>query len=821
MVEKVTSLSDLGTDYQLQLFNEIITDHKFGLSVIDVIDKHFFTNESFAKIAHIIKNYYEQHNCLLNFPALKIEVHANVPQSAETFKQQLLDTIDNIQKCKINNLNVQETAQRFCKMQSLKVAVNQIKSKLDKGILQDVDVIEDVLKKALTFKTMEDPISLDYEIDSVLADDYRDPIATGIEGIDNVTNGGLAKGEFGLIIAPLGVGKAQPLTAKVLTPTGWKLMGDINKDDLVISSNGLPTKVLDVYPQTGKREVYVVEFNDGTKTECDIDHLWSVNSLNMRNGSTHIKGKRVKVNNTSYKVLSLRDIISDGVYKRKQLNYRIPLTKPINFNNKPLSINPYIMGCLLGDGYFKRRSLTTSDVEIVESFKKVMNCNVYDRTRNNGYKTLYEVSLLDFKNDLTKYYSEDLKSSDKYIHDDYKFNSIENRLELLKGLMDTDGFVSKCGRIQFSSKSKRLVNDVREIVLSLGGYCGSIRNKKTRYKNKSNVFIDCGLSYVITMSFTDKLFLPFKLKRKLDRCVIRDKYSQSKFISNITFKGFEETKCILVEDHSHEYITDDYIVTHNTTILCKISANAYMQGKNVLQIFFEDNYRDVQRKHYSSITGIPLYELSERKEEVKERLAHELGKPGVGKLFLLKLPSDGCTVGVIRNIMKRINSKGEKIDELILDYLDCLSFDKQSVGSEEWSNEGKITRQFEGLVAEMNVAGWAATQGNRESTSVEVVKTENMGGSLKKAQIAHLIISIGKTLTQKESKRATISILKNRMGDDGMVFSNCVFDNGKMLIDTSDVLTIQGFEDREQNARNERVRKELAKVREERERKGI
>ena len=71
MIEKVTSLSDLGTDYQLQLFNEIITDHKFGLSIIDIIDKQFFTNESFSKIAHLVKAYYEKHNCLLNFPALK------------------------------------------------------------------------------------------------------------------------------------------------------------------------------------------------------------------------------------------------------------------------------------------------------------------------------------------------------------------------------------------------------------------------------------------------------------------------------------------------------------------------------------------------------------------------------------------------------------------------------------------------------------------------------------------------------------------------------------------------------------------------------
>ena len=103
-------------------------------------------------------------------------------------------------------------------------------------------------------------------------------------------------------------------------------------------------------------------------------------------------------------------------------------------------------------------------------------------------------------------------------------------------------------------------------------------------------------------------------------------------------------------------------------------------------------------------------------------------------------------------------------------------------------------RALEAMVEEMDVACWTATQGNRSSTSVEVVKTENMGGSLKKAQIAHFIMSIGKTLEQKEAKVATISILKNRLGADGMVFPNCKFDNGLLLIDTNDRITENGFE---------------------------
>jgi hypothetical protein len=105
-------------------------------------------------------------------------------------------------------------------------------------------------------------------------------------------------------------------------------------------------------------------------------------------------------------------------------------------------------------------------------------------------------------------------------------------------------------------------------------------------------------------------------------------------------------------------------------------------------------------------------------------------------------------------------------------------------------------RLLETMIEEMNVACWTATQGNRASTAVEVVKTDNMGGSLKKAQIAHLIMSIGKTLEQKEAKVATIAILKNRMGPDGMVFESCKFDNSLLEIDTNERITENGFDEK-------------------------
>ncbi len=250
-----------------------------------------------------------------------------------------------------------------------------------------------------------------------------------------------------------------------------------------------------------------------------------------------------------------------------------------------------------------------------------------------------------------------------------------------------------------------------------------------------------------------------------------------------------------------------------TTYLTKVANQAYLDGRNVLQVFFEDKEKAIQRKHFTLLTGIELSKISDpehrdlvkaRLEGFKNTLNTSDGKKN--NLFLQKLPADGVTVTKIKNIIKKLNSKGHKIDLLVLDYVDCISLEKEyaSTTNDEWASEGRVMRLLETMIEEVGVACWTATQGNRASTSVEVVKTENMGGSLKKAQIAHFIMSIGKTLEQKEAGVATISILKNRLGRDGMIFPNCKFDNGLLKIDTEDQISEKGFE--VQKAQNQVVK---------------
>jgi len=250
-----------------------------------------------------------------------------------------------------------------------------------------------------------------------------------------------------------------------------------------------------------------------------------------------------------------------------------------------------------------------------------------------------------------------------------------------------------------------------------------------------------------------------------------------------------------------------------STVLTKISNHAFNLGFNVLQIFFEDNPKVIQRKHFTLWTKVHPDDLSEKKDEVMKKVI-EIEESMPNKLILKKLPSDTMTMLQIKNQIRKMVSDGIKVDMIVLDYIDCIVPEKNL--GDEWKSEGSVMRAFEAMCHEMNIVGWTATQGNRSSISSEVVTTDQMGGSIKKAQVGHVIISVAKTLQQKELKLATIAITKSRIGDDGVVFENCKFDNAMIDIDTESSMTFLGLEEQKEERQRQRV-KELLEKRKQRE----
>lgn len=417
--------------------------------------------------------------------------------------------------------------------------------------------------------------------------------------------------EIGFIKGP------QPLDAKILTPTGWVTMGSLKIGDYVISKNGNPVKVLNIFKK-GIKQIYKVETTDGTSTECCEDHLWATTDFNERK---HNKG---------YKIRTTKDIMSKLLYHtNNKLNFHIPRNKPVEFYDSDLPLDPYVLGVLLGDGSICNSiSIYSTDNEIIEKVRikvEQMQCSINNvggiqycissNLRNN--KPARHVQLTNLTNNKSiLYYSigealEELdinrsslqymcdnnkivdnvrysfvqnnnrwqnkvkdilynlgllgkKCCDKFIPDQYKYNSsIDKRLELLRGLMDTDGTVSKEGNAVYYTTSKILAEDVADIVRSLGGRTKiRVRNRVTNGNLIDGRIIKGKLpSYELCISLPEDKN-PFSLPRKADR--YKCKTIRGVGIKSVTYVGDKETQCILIDDPEHLYITDGYIVTHNT-----------------------------------------------------------------------------------------------------------------------------------------------------------------------------------------------------------------------------------------------------------------
>ena len=245
-----------------------------------------------------------------------------------------------------------------------------------------------------------------------------------------------------------------------------------------------------------------------------------------------------------------------------------------------------------------------------------------------------------------------------------------------------------------------------------------------------------------------------------------------------------------------------------STFLTKISNHAFNLGYNVLQIFFEDNPKIIQRKHFTLWTEIAPDLLSLHKDKVMEKV-QDIRENAPNKLILKKLPSDTMTMNQIKNQIRKMMAEGNKVDMVVLDYIDCIVPDKNL--GDEWKSEGSVMRGFEAMCHELNLVGWTATQGNRSSISSDVVTTDQMGGSIKKAQVGHVIISVAKSLQQKEMNLATIAITKSRIGKDGVVFENCKFDNEMLVIDTEQSVTFLGLEEQKEERNRERIKELLDK----------
>ena len=361
---------------------------------------------------------------------------------------------------------------------------------------------------------------------------------------------------------------AHPYSQKVFTPKGWRTWGEIQIGDELYGTYGNITKVTDI-PYDKECDVYEITLRDGRKILASDEHLWKIDFHNRKDSQ----------------IMTTLELLKE--YKRdKKVSERNPSgieyvcaihkNEGIEMPYKETKVDPYTFGLLLGDGCFVHRccyyTQLGEDVNIEKQYIP------YNLIKWNS-KYAYRIDIPKWSSILKEYGLYWKKSEDKFIPDEYKYNSREVRLNLLKGLMDSDGTLDKSNRYVISLSSKKLIEDIAFICRSLGYNC-SYTIKKTGYKANS-VYKECLPSYSLTIFTRDIISnLPRKQKRvkKITNEYTINKEIRTKII-DIKYIGKQQAKCVTVDSKDNCYLIGDFVATHNCAKSYSLSA---IMGHNLI-----------------------------------------------------------------------------------------------------------------------------------------------------------------------------------------------------------------------------------------------
>ena len=530
-------------------------------------------------------------------------------------------------------------------------------------------------------------------------------VPTGFADLDSKTSGFQA-GDLIIIAGRPSMGKAQPLDALVRTPGGWTAIGELEVGQSVASVDGRPSIVTGVFPQ-GARPVYRVKFSDGRSAECCEEHLWKVH----------------------YRDWDAPRVMSTGQIKAalQRVRYRgrlwIDVPNGEFGSGAELPIDPWVLGALIGDGQLSGHCLgflnidTTllerMDVGIGSRLERVAAGGAdwrlvqRDRGKSLGGKLGWSANPLVVE--LRSLGLWGLGSHDKFIPQIYMYACRPSRLALLKGLLDTDGWVESWGSVRFATTSERLAEQVAELVRSLGGWC-STTHRLPGYTRLGERRLG-RIAYTLCISYSDAGSL-FESPAKKERASQPRTRTKRLTFRSIEYSRDADTCCISVSHPSRLYITNDYVVTHNTALALNIAEHvAIDQGMPVAVFSMEMGASQLALRMLSSVGKLDQQRLrtGRLQDDDWPRLTGAIQKMHEAPLYIDETAA--MTSIDLRARARRLARTCGRLGLIIVDYLQLMS--ASSAGENRATEISEISRGLKALAKELAVPVIALSQLNR------------------------------------------------------------------------------------------------------------
>ncbi|HZQ60653.1 MAG TPA: replicative DNA helicase, partial [Casimicrobiaceae bacterium] len=529
-------------------------------------------------------------------------------------------------------------------------------------------------------------------------------VPTGFSDLDRMTSG-MQPGDLVVVAGRPSMGKAQPLDARVRTLDGWKMMGELRVGDALASIDGEPSFVSGVFPQ-GEKQIYRVTFSDGRSTECCADHLWRVHYRDWpkpRVLSTH----------------RLREMLACARYRR-----RLWIDMPTGDfgHDRELPVDPWVLGALLGEGALAGTSVrcSTAAREMLERMRaripdpmELAHAGHYDgrlvqsdRGHMGGVAGMRPNPITQALRELGLW---NISSHEKFVPRQYLDGPRATRLDLLRGLIDTDGWVERWGSIRLRTTSERLARDVSELVRSLGGWC-TLRKKRTSFtvggeKRGGRPAFVLNIQHPAPQSL-------MLLSEKQARVPVAPERLRRPTFASIEPTRVAPAQCIAVTHPSHTYMTDDYVVTHNTAFALNIGEHvALAAGLPVAVFSMEMGASQLALRMIGSVGRLDQQKLrtGRLQSDDWERLSSALGRLNEAPILIDETPALNAIE--VRSRARRLMKQYGKLGLVIVDYLQLMQASSQ--GENRATEISEISRAMKALAKELKVPVMALSQLNR------------------------------------------------------------------------------------------------------------
>jgi replicative DNA helicase len=664
--------------------------------IIPDLSPEFFTDK-YVRLYTLCLEFFQDNKKLPNYLELSAIIDAKAPVAVKGAYQAILKNIDSISE----NAEPQVILSELRNLTTLRRVDEDIEALTMAAKDKNIAQVQLLLNKLHSKVNLRGIVVSDMA-DAKGAEDSHTMVRSFLDkdSEDEFLGGGMSG--LSIVSAVSGGGKALSNDTYIPNINGKKCIAELAVGDQVYGRDGRLTKVTGVYPQ-GVRPTYKVTCRDGRSVLADAEHIWTVHSR-IKRGEFDVTTEEM------YKNLYTPRYDKRYSTYHKTMNYSIPLPMPIEYQKNELVVAPYILGALIGDGGLSQNTMnfTTADAEMIDNISQYLpsSATITKLQSPYGYNIKYPKYL-----DYIKSIKLNVTSAHKFIPKEYLVASIDDRINLLRGLLDTDGYIGRgSSSIEYVTVSEQLSSDVVELVRSLGGVAKVMLKSLLTYKYKGEIR-PCKQAYRISIRFSNGIN-PFMLSRKSSILIKSNKLN---YISVTSIEKVDDVECTCIEVDApdHLYVTGSYMVTHNTVALLKAAINNYRDGKNVLLVTLELPKAVLYQRLISNISGVEFGRIIKKQVTPEEQAlldkAHdEFFNPSNPNYF--KIVDDSINDAELLNLIA-VEAQLNGLDVVVLDYIQLVDL---GGSGDEWRGLSSLAKKLHKLTRTYGVTIITASQVNVE-----------------------------------------------------------------------------------------------------------